>query len=118
MACCAAASLPHSDTGDPAQVNVYWAVITEPDCDSVCQSTLSVKLVQTHRPSHIMSTEYQARHFECLSLTFSTHEVGVEGVPGLPRWQDWVVIAEMIVGDQSVFGVPEDHNHLDWKNEK
>lgn len=46
------------------------------------------------------------------SLTVSTQEVGVEGVPGLYGREDWVVVAEMIVGHQSVFRVPEDHQHL------
>lgn len=44
-------------------------------------------------------------------LTISLHEVRVEGVPGL-GWKDRVVLGEMVEGDQSVFGVPEDHQDL------
>lgn len=48
----------------------------------------------------------------CFGLTISLHEVRVEDVPALCSGKHWVVVAEMIVGDQGVFGVPEDHQHL------
>ena len=47
----------------------------------------------------------------CCFLTVSTHEVGEEGFPGL-NGKHRVVVGEMIEGDQSVFRVPEDHQHL------
>lgn len=48
----------------------------------------------------------------CFRLTVSLHEVRAEAVPALRPGKHWVVVAEMIVGDQGVFGVPEDHQHL------
>lgn len=48
----------------------------------------------------------------CFRLTVPLHEVRVEAVPALRTGKHWVVVAEMIVGNQGVFGVPEDHQHL------
>lgn len=45
-------------------------------------------------------------------LTVSRQEVRVEGLPGLSGGENRVVVGEVIEGDQSVFGVPEDHQHL------
>lgn len=51
-----------------------------------------------------------------LFLTFSTHELGVKGVPGLCGWERWVAVGEMIEGDHCVFRVSEDHQNLCKKN--
>ena len=52
-----------------------------------------------------------------MSLTFSTHEVCEELVP-LDIGQHWVLVHEVEVGDQSVFGVPPHHQHLEEKRFK